>query len=65
MNISLQWKKLLIIHACSPNKAFIFQEIKRQGITIICMHTEKWSRIIPYVDEWIITNVYNHEEAIL
>ncbi|MBI2029289.1 ATP-grasp domain-containing protein [Candidatus Gottesmanbacteria bacterium] len=57
-------KTLLVINTGSIKKRFVFQKLKRMGLTVIVLHPEKnWAQ--PYVDHWIIADNYNHSEAIL
>lgn len=56
-------KTLLVINTGSIKKRFVFQKLKKLGIKTIVLNNEKnWAQ--PYVDHWIITDNYNHGEAI-
>lgn len=56
-------KTLLVINTGSIKKRFVFQKLKKLGIKTIVLNSEKnWAQ--PYVDYWIITDNYNHGEAV-
>lgn len=56
-------KTILVINTGSIKKRFIFQKIKKLGLKIVVLNPEKnWAQ--PYVDYWILTDNYNHAEAI-
>lgn len=56
-------KTVLIVNTGSLKKRFIFQKLKKLGLKVIVLNSEKnWAQ--PYVDHWIITDNYNHPEAI-
>jgi len=59
----LKGKTLLIVGTGYSQKRFVFQAIKRLGITTVVINKEKnWAA--PYVDHWIIANNSNHSDAI-
>jgi len=52
-------KTLLIINSGTIKKRFILQRLKKIGIKIIMVHSEKnWAT--SYVDEWILVNTQDH-----
>lgn len=57
-------KRLLVINACGPTKAFAFRVLKELGIHLIVANQTPASRIQQYVDEWILTDVYDHDQTI-
>lgn len=62
-NYDFKNKTILVVNSGSIKKRFIFQKLKKIGLKIIVLNQEKnWAQ--PYVDHWIITDNYNHTEAI-
>ncbi len=60
---SFKDKTLLVVNTGYIKKKFIFQKLKKLGLTIICLNKEKnWAA--PYIDEWILADTYNHRESI-
>lgn len=60
---SLQGKTLLVVNTGWIKKRFIFQRLKKLGVSVIVLHKEKnWAA--PYVDHWILGNTYHHAESI-
>ncbi|MBP9759460.1 ATP-grasp domain-containing protein [Candidatus Dojkabacteria bacterium] len=63
MNNVVAAKELLIVNTGYIKKKFILSKLKRLGYKITCLNKEKnWAD--KYVDNWIIANGYNHDEAI-
>lgn len=60
MDTSLQWKRLLVVNACLPRKAFAFERLHKLWVHLIVLHTEEVEWIKGYVNEWIIADPYNH-----
>ncbi len=66
----MQFKKtnhkqtILLIHAMSPSKKFVFQKIKKMGLYLVCLSKEKTDWALPYVDKWILADLQNHKECI-
>lgn len=59
----LTGKKLLVVNTGSIKKKFIFQELKKLGVTILILNKEKnWAQ--NYADHWILADTYNHPESI-
>ncbi len=57
-------KTILLVNTGWAKKKFIFQKLKRLGLTIVVVHKEKnWAE--PYVDHWIIADTTNHSETLL
>ncbi|MFA6486206.1 MAG: ATP-grasp domain-containing protein [Candidatus Magasanikbacteria bacterium] len=55
-------KTILVVNTGPIEKKFIFQRLKKLGLTVVVLHREKnW--IAPYVDHWIIADTYNHSES--
>ena len=62
-NGSLSGRTLLVVHTGSAKKRFIFQKLKRLGLTIVVLNKEKnWARA--YVDHWILADTNNYQESI-
>lgn len=61
---SLSGKTVLIVHACTPKKRFIFKKIKKLGVNIIMVNTVTASWAKPYVDHWIFADTRNYKEVI-
>lgn len=62
-NNELAGRVILLVNTGSLRKKFILQKLKRTGVKIVVLHKEKnWAE--PYVDEWILADTDNHEEAI-
>jgi len=58
-----QGKTILILNSGSLKKRFIFQRLKKLGLTLVCLNLEKnWAA--PYVDHWILTDTYNHTDSL-
>jgi len=57
-------KVILLVHAMSPSKKFVFQKIKKMGIQLVCLSKEKADWALPYVDKWILADLQNHKECI-
>lgn len=55
---------ILLVHAMSPSKKFVFQKIKKMGLRLVCLSKEKTQWALPYVDQWILTDLQNHKECI-
>jgi D-alanine-D-alanine ligase len=59
----LRGKTLLVVNTGPIKKKFIFQKLKKLGLSIIVLNKEKnWA--VNYVDEWILADTYNHNESI-
>jgi len=62
-NQELKEKTILIVDTGPLKKKFIFQKLKKLGLKIIVMNKEKnWAE--SYVDKWILTDNYNHTQAL-
>src|SRR3990167_7177456 len=62
-NGSLSGRTLLVVHTGSAKKRFIFQKLKRLGLTIVLLNKEtNWARA--YVDHWILADTNNYQESI-
>jgi biotin carboxylase len=60
---SLNEKTLLVVDTGPLKKKFIFQRLKKMGVKLVVMNQERnWAA--PFVDHWIVTDNYNHREAI-
>ncbi len=60
---ALTGKTLLVVNTGFIKKKFIFQILKKLGLTVICLNREKnWAA--PYVDHWILADTYNHKESL-
>ncbi len=60
---ALSGKTLLIVNTGFIKKKFIFQRLKKLGLTVVVLNKEKnWAS--PYVDHWILADTYNHKESI-
>ena len=55
---------ILLVHAMSPSKKFVFQKIKKMGLNLVCLSKEKTEWALPYVDQWILADLQNHKECI-
>lgn len=55
---------ILLVHAMSPSKKFVFQKIKKMGLRLVCLSKEKTQWALPYVDQWILADLQNHKECI-
>lgn len=55
---------ILLVHAMSPSKKFILERIKEMGLHIVCLSKEKTEYALPFVDEWILADLQNHEECV-
>ncbi len=55
---------ILLVHAMSPSKKFVFQKIKKMGLHLVCLSKEKTEWALPYVDQWILADLQNHKECI-
>lgn len=64
MDKQLQGKRLLVINGCNPSKAFVFKKLHELGLHVIVLHPHKAEWIIDYVDEWILTDVYDHQSSL-
>ncbi len=60
---SLKKKTLLVVNTGFSKKRFIFQKLKKLGLTIVVLNKEKnWAQ--PYVDHWILADTTNHKESL-
>ncbi len=56
-------KTILLVNTGSLKKRFILQRLKKLGLKIVCLNSEKnWAQA--YVDHWIIADNTNYREAI-
>lgn len=56
-------KTILLVNTGSLKKKFIVKILRKLGLKIIVLNSEKnWAN--PYVDHWIITDNFNHAKAI-
>ena len=56
-------KTILLVNTEWVSEKFIFKTLKKMGLNIVCLNKEKnWADL--YVDEWIIADSTNHNEAI-
>src|SRR3990167_5774812 len=59
----LSGKTILVVNTGYIKKKFIFQRLRKLGLTILVLNKEKnWAQ--PYVDEWILVDTANHSESI-
>lgn len=59
----LAGKTILLVNTGSIKKRFIFQRLKKLGLTTVVLNKEKnWAQ--PYVDHWILADTTNHVEAL-
>ena len=59
---NLKNKTILLINTGSTHKRHVMKRLKQLELKVIALNTEKnWAQ--PYVDEWIITNNYDHTQA--
>ncbi len=58
-------KTILVVHAGSAKKKFIFKKLKRLGLTIVCINKEKVDVLDPYIDHWILADLMNHHDSML
>lgn len=62
-NGTMPGRTLLVVHTGSIKKRFIFQKLKRLGLTVVVLNREKnWARA--YVDHWILADTSNYQESI-
>ena len=62
-NNSLKNKTILLINTGSTHKRHVLKRLKQLELNIIALNPEKnWAQ--PYVDKWIITNNYDHNQAL-
>jgi len=62
-NGQLQGKTLLVVNTGSIKKKFIFQRLKRLGLNLVALNSQKnWAQ--PYVDHWILADNYQHHECV-
>ncbi|KKQ27359.1 MAG: D-alanine-D-alanine ligase-like protein [Candidatus Magasanikbacteria bacterium GW2011_GWC2_37_14] len=62
-NLELNGKTILLVNTGTAKKKFIIQKLKKLGLYLIVLNKEKnWAH--PYVDEWILADNFNHNEAI-
>src|SRR3989344_3457482 len=56
-------KTILVVNTGWAGKRFIFQKMKKLGLTVVVLNKEKnWAE--PYVDHWIFADTTNHTESI-
>ncbi len=55
---------ILLVHAMSESKKFVFQKMKKMGLYVVCLSKEKTDWALPYVDKWILADLQNHKECI-
>ena len=61
-NGQLQGKTLLVVNTGSVKKKFIFQRLRKLGLTLAALNNQKnWAQ--PYVDHWILADTYQHHES--
>ncbi len=53
----LNGKTILLIHAGSMRKKFIFDRLRELGVRIICLNREKTELAVPCVEDWIINDL--------
>lgn len=60
---NLKNKTILLVNTGSTHKRHVLKRLKQLGLNVIALNPEKnWAQ--PYVDEWIITNNYDHALAL-
>lgn len=53
----------MLVNTGSTKKKFIIHQLKKLGLKLIVLNKEKnWAQ--PYVDHWILTDTYDHPEAV-
>lgn len=62
-SVPLGGKTLLMVHACTPKKKFVFKRIKQLGITLILLNQKEAHWAKPYVDHWIFADLGNSKEV--
>ncbi len=60
----LKGKTILVVHAGSIKKRFIFQRLKKLGMTVVCLNKDKNPLMVPYVDHWILADLNNYKECV-
>lgn len=60
----LENKTILLVNAGSIKKKFILQKLKKLGLKVIVLDSEKKTWAEPFVGDWIITNNKAHAKAI-
>ncbi len=60
----LKGKTILVVHAGSIKKRFVFQRLKKLGMTVVCLNKDKNPLMLPYVDHWILADLNNYKECI-
>src|SRR3989338_5984588 len=60
---ALAGKTILVVNTGSIKKRFIFQKLKKLGLTVVVLNKEKdWAA--GYVDHWILADITNYPEAV-
>lgn len=60
---NLKDKTILLVNTGPLKKKFIIQKLKKLGLKIVALHQEKnWAK--DYIDDWILADTYNHEQAL-
>lgn len=60
---NLKNKTILLVNTGSTHKRHVLKRLKQLELKVIALNPEKnWAQ--PYVDEWIITNNYDHAQAL-
>src|SRR3989339_7564 len=63
-NGELSGKTILLVNTGSIKKKFVVQRIKKLGLHLIVLNKEIVSWAQPYVDQWILADTGNHQEAL-
>lgn len=60
----LESKRLLIVSSCSASKQFAYKRLYELGVELIVMNGQKAEWLEPYVKEWILCDIYDHDGAL-
>ncbi len=63
-NVTVAGKTILLIHAGSMRKKFIFDRLKELGIQIVCLNKERTTLAEPYVSHWITADLKDYQACL-
>ncbi|MFA7169365.1 MAG: ATP-grasp domain-containing protein [Candidatus Paceibacterota bacterium] len=62
-NNTIEGRSILLVNTGSIKKRFIFQRLKKLGIKLVVLNSEKnWAEL--YVDKWILADTTHHAESL-
>lgn len=60
----LEGKTILLVNPGSLRKKFILERTRELGVKVVCLSRNRVDFAEPYVDEWILAELNNHEECL-